>query len=438
MATQSKFGWLLSGPVPNNESSTESTLATFCQLMGAQPTRNDDLNETLTKFWEINKIPDEFSDTEVKEVQKHFQDTIEFNKVTGRYNVRLPWKDNKHNLPTNFTLARKRLSNLQYTLKGKHPELIYKYKDQLLDQLKRGFIEQVLDPNIHQGVIHYIPHFPVFKESSTTTMRIVYDASAKISSKTLSLNDCLHTGPNLIQRLQSMLLAFRSHKIAFTADIEKAFLQIELNTQDRDATRFLWLKDVDKSANNPENVVVYRFCRVLFGAAPSPYLLNATIQHHLVKQDDWISQDLQRSIYMDNVLTGVDAVPEALEYYTSSRKCFQKAGINLRQWTSNSPALNRQAHDDGVYAEPMVKVLGLNWNTNTDTLSLSSKKLIKETNSTEKVSKRSVLSLSSKVYDPLGFVEPVTVKAKIMMQELWKHNLTWDKELPDSFKENWI
>ena len=100
--------------------------------------------------------------------------------------------------------------------------------------------------------------------------------------------------------------------------------------------------------------------------------------------------------------------------------------------------LNRQAHDDGVHAEPMVKVLGLNWNTNTDTLSLSLTKLIKETNSTENVSKRSVLSLSSKAYDPMGFVEPVTVKAKIMMQELWKHNLTWNKELPDSFKENWI
>ena len=197
--------------------------------------------------------------------------------------------------------------------------------------------------------------FSSLQGSNTTAMRIVYDASAKISSKALSLNDCLHTGPNLIQRLQNMLLAFRSHKIAFTADIEKAFLQIELNTQDRDATRFLWLKDVDKSANNPDNLAVYRFCRVLFGAAQSPYLLNATIQHHLTKQDDWISEDLQRSIYMDNVVTGTDTEPEALQYYTSSRNCFQKAGMNLRQWTSNSPALNRQAHDDGVYAEPMVK-----------------------------------------------------------------------------------
>jgi len=102
-----------------------------------------------------------------------------------------------------------------------------------------------------------------------------------------------------------MLVTFRSHKIAFTADIEKAFLQIEPNTRGRDATRFFCLKDVDISANNTDNLVVCRFCRVLFRAAPSPYLLNATIQHHLVKQDsDWVSQDLQRLIYMDHVHTG--------------------------------------------------------------------------------------------------------------------------------------
>ena len=149
MATQSKFGWLLSGPVPN-ESSTETTLDISYEMIDAPPIRNDDFNKTLTKFWEISKIPDACNDKEVTEVQKHFQDTIEFNKATGRYNVRLPWKDNKQNLPTYFTLARKRLSTLQHTPKGKPPKLIFKYNEQLLDQLKRGFIEQVLDPNIHR------------------------------------------------------------------------------------------------------------------------------------------------------------------------------------------------------------------------------------------------------------------------------------------------
>ena len=101
-------------------------------MIDAQPTRNDDLNETLAKFREISKTPDECNDTEVTEVQNHFQDTIEFNKATGRYNVGIPQKDDRQNLPTNFPLARKRLSTLQHTLIGKTPELIYKYDAQLL------------------------------------------------------------------------------------------------------------------------------------------------------------------------------------------------------------------------------------------------------------------------------------------------------------------
>ena len=97
-----------------------------------------------------------------------------------------------------------------------------------------------------------MPHFPIFKsDSATTKMRIVYDASARMSPKSPSLNDCLHTGPNLMQDLTGILLKFRTHKKAFSADIEKAFLQIELNSLDRDATRFLWLKDLPHDTKFP-------------------------------------------------------------------------------------------------------------------------------------------------------------------------------------------
>ena len=57
-----------------------------------------------------------------------------------------------------------------------------------------------------------------------------------------------------MQNLEGMLAKFRLHKVAFTADIEKAFLQIKLNKEDRDATRFLWLREVNKSANSPDNI----------------------------------------------------------------------------------------------------------------------------------------------------------------------------------------
>lgn len=125
---------------------------------------------------------------------------------------------------------------------------------------------------------------------------------------------------------------------------------------------------------------------------------------------------------MDNVLSGTDTEPEALEYYRSSRNYFKKASMNLRQWTSNSNMLNDQARSDRVNQALTIKVLGLVWNAETDTLSLSLAKLCEKISNTERSTKKSVLSLSSKLFDPLGFVQPVTAKAKIMIHKLWKTN----------------
>ena len=364
-----------------------------------------------------------------------FQKTIQFNKVTGRYNVRVPWEPNKHDLPTNLILSKRRLNSLLNSLNKKDPGLIKKYNEQLLEQVNLGFIEKVRNLNLHEGILHYIPHFPVFKtDSATTKMRIVYDASARVSSEALSLNDCLHTGPNLMQDLTGILLKLRTHRIAFTADIEKAFLQIELNNQDRDATRFLWLKDINKSVNSVDNLEAYRFCRVLFGAAPSPFLLNATIRYHLNEKDNWITKDLTENMYMDNVVTGTNCDDKALEY-SLSRSYLQEAGMNLRQWTSNSTALNRRAQEDNAHAAQTTKILGLTWNSTNDMLSLSLEKMIRKSEAITKLTKRSTISFASKLFDPLGYVEPITVKAKIMIQDLWKQNLSWDEDVPNGRRQ---
>ena len=361
IAIESKFGWLLSGPV-QNKSNHENDLNTLCQRIEITPVQESKLDNLLTKFWEISKIPEESDKND--DIITDFQKTIRFNEATGRYNVGLPWKQNKQDLPTNFILSKRRLNSLLKSLNKKDPGLIEKYNGQLLEQVNLGFIEKVRNINLHEDILHYIPHFPVFKtDSATTKVRIVYDASARVSSEALSLNDCLHTGPNLMQDLTGIPLKFRTHRVAFTADIEKAFLQIELNNQDRDTTRFLWLKDTNKSVNSADNLEAYRFCHVLFGAAPSPFLLNATIRYHLNENDNWIMKDLTENMYMDNVVTGTNCHDKALEYYSLSRNYLQKAGMNLRQWTSNSIALNRRARDDNAHAAQTTKILGLTWNS---------------------------------------------------------------------------
>jgi len=83
---------------------------------------------------------------------------------------------------------------------------------------------------------YYLTHHPVLTPSKTTTkVRIVYDGSEKCQSTSSSLNDCLYCGPVILPDLVGLLLRFRLQKIVVLAEIEKAFLQIEMNGMLRDS-----------------------------------------------------------------------------------------------------------------------------------------------------------------------------------------------------------
>ena len=97
---------------------------------------------------------------------------------------------------------------------------------------------------------------------------MLYDASAE--SKGISLNNCLHSGPCLVSTLFDIMLRFRCHLFALVADIEKAFLQIEIAPEHRDFLRFLWIDDI---SNEQPNIIVQRMTRVTFGVTASPFLL---------------------------------------------------------------------------------------------------------------------------------------------------------------------
>ena len=89
---------------------------------------------------------------------------------------------------------------------------------------------------------HYIPHHAVITPNrKTVKARIVYDASTKIMTRYESLNECLYRGPVILEDLCGLLLRFRTHKVALTADMERAFLQVGLQPTDEEVTRLLWL-----------------------------------------------------------------------------------------------------------------------------------------------------------------------------------------------------
>ena len=228
-------------------------------------------------------------------------------------------------------------------------------------------------------------------------------------------------------------MKFRVPQIAMTADIEKAFLQVEISEVNRDATGFLWVKNLQEPMDAEKNIESYRFRRVLFGAFLSPFLLGATLRHHLdKKKDDWVAKDLKNSMYVDDVLSGASNVDDAEHYYRHSRQLSSSAGMNLRQWTTNSSKLKEKLVAENTIPTDKPKVLGLEWDSNADTISFPLMKVMSETKALhDQLTKRSVLSIAAKPFDPLGLLEPFTVRAKIMLQELWKQKVSWDRQLPE-------
>jgi hypothetical protein len=123
-----------------------------------------------------------------------------------------------------------------------------------------------------------------------------------------------------------------------------------------------------------------------------------------------------------------------VDYYDASNSILNKAGLNLQSWSSNDQAINVRAVKDGV-ADPSTssKILGLNWDRSTDSLSLPAFRLSSFSHPT--TTKRDILRGISTVFDPMGFFAPLTIAAKILIQEIWKEKFDWDDPLPQKLRE---
>ena len=408
VANRTHFGWVMSGQLPAVDPTAQTlpkaTVAHQLFVQGKEP---------VEALWELEAIGITERQAE-NQVWSDFEASIE--RVEGRYSVGLPWRDGMaERLKSNRASAQKRLANLNLRLE-RDDKLRDSYHDffQLMED--QGIVEEVPEEEIETTrPVYYLPHHPVVKETSVSTkVRPVFDASAKAYNG-LSLNDCMHTGPNLLPDLVALLLRFRRWKVALTADVVKAFLQVAVHPADRDAHRFLW------------NDRVMRFKRVPFGNCASPFLLCATIRHHLsTMPQSLVVTELTDNLYMDDWMTGCDDEAVAKQMFHDAEKIMLEAGMTLAKWTSNS--LN--------FAEKVAettKVLGMKWTPESDVFSFDGV----EVPPSLCLTKRTLLSLISRLFDPLGLLNPFTIRAKILFQSLWKEEYGWDQTLSDEWS-TWL
>jgi hypothetical protein len=182
----------------------------------------------------------------------------------NRYETGLLWKYEDFTMPSSLTTAQHRLRCMERRL-DRDPEMAAQYYSKLEEYERKGYIRKLTSEEAAAVTDRtwYLPNFAVTRAAKPGKIRLVFDAAAKSSNK--SLNDFLVKGPDLLQPLPEVIWKFREQPIAFTGDIREMFHQVLIRPEDQNSQRFLWRgsrRDVEPS--------VYVVNVMTFGAACSP------------------------------------------------------------------------------------------------------------------------------------------------------------------------
>lgn len=300
-------------------------------------------------------------------------------------------------------------------------------------------MERVDETEIEKLPQCYLPHHAVFKpESTSTKLRVVFDASAATTNGR-SLNSLLLTGPRLQDKLSSILLRWRTYRIALCADIEKIYPQIAVKKDHWDYQRIVW-------RDNPQDIVShFRLRTVTYGTASAPYLAVKTLQQLADYEKlnyPWASRILKQDVYVDDCITGANTEEGAMELTEELRNITKACGFRLLKWSSNSKQVLKALPEDHVecYAplhfdnDESIKALDIHWHPHNDEFAYKVHSLKNENTS---ATKRQVLSEIAQLFDPLGLLAPVIITAKTLMQQLWLTGIGWDDKLPREVIEKW-
>ncbi|XP_058826381.1 uncharacterized protein LOC131686180 [Topomyia yanbarensis] len=409
------FGWTVSGKI----SIDHPTVHRVCHLT----TVDQSSEQEVQKFWDLEAV-ESFSAYSVEEIQcEETYATTTTRDSSGRYLVRLPLThDPLINLGESRAIAERRFLSPEKRLERDIPtkDAYCKFMD---EYARMAHMKKLADPVDDVNPHCYLPHHPVFKESSTTTkVRAVFDASCKTSSG-FSVNNKQLIGPVVQEDLLSIVMRFRTHPIAIVADIEKMYRQIQLHPEDRPLQRILW------RSNRDDPLIAYELQTVTYGFASAPFLATRTLLQ--VAQDEGdkypASADaVKQDFYVDDFLSGADDVQSAIRLRQEVSAMLTSAGLPLKKWASNSSEVLAQVPQEDLALLPLhdlqdeqsVSTLGLVWEPKSDTMRFK----VQLSLPAPVLTKRKVMSYIAQIFDPLGLVGPTITVAKLFMQRLceWK------------------
>ena len=461
VAKRTKLGWFVMGADRSPKSSN------VCSVSFVQPVN-------LQKFYEFETLGIQAPQCHCSESVMSIENKRAIELMEGsckkkgeRYEIGLPWKKDKALLPNNYVLAEKRLFSLERSLRKKGDKARL-YNEVMDEYEKNGWSRQLSKEEVEakHRPEYYLPHHGVYRpEKKTTPLRIVFDPACQHHG--VSLNSFLYKGPCLIGNLLGVLLRFREDLVGLVGDISKMYLQILLPEEDTFVHRYLW-RDLDES----QDPRIYALQRVTFGDKPSPDMASFVMIRIANENEPHYPRAaviLKRDRYMDDLINSTKSQGEAAKSMSEVDSVLATGSFKIKEWfvsssveevqdvqspvdelqtqsvqcseTKNSKESvtepskeSTKSNEVNLDGEEGIKTLGVKWNPQSDKFSFSVKKM----NNEEALTKRTVLSRISRVFDPLGLASVITIKARVALQEIWKaKKYDWDDPLPEEICNLW-
>ncbi|XP_072400810.1 uncharacterized protein [Diabrotica undecimpunctata] len=384
----------------------------------------------LEKFWKVEELPYTQSHIDEDKIAKTLFQTTTRILDSGRYQVEMPLRqlENKK-LGSSFVTAKQRFLRLEKKF-GNDQNFYNEYKKVIEEYLTLQHAKVIplnLYDNVTNKIKYFIPHRAVIREQATSTkLRIVYDFSAK-STSGYSLNDLTLKGYQVQDNLFDILCRFRTFKFILTADIKMMYREIEMSPKHRYLQNILWRDSPS------EDFKCIELSRLSFGQNCSPFLATRVIKDIAQNNPQFplAASALLYQTYMDDILGGTDRFSELEVLYGELSQILNQHGFSLHKWSSNSLRfLNKISDQNAVELDLNLddapcKILGLKWDSKTDHLKID----VNNATKLDRITKRQILSCISSCFDPLGLVNPLIVKGKLLMQELWQMKVSWDEPI---------
>lgn len=438
-AVLTRLGWVINGPLRNCKDVDGQDSA----CVKANYISVSSLEDMFVKQYNQDFVEQHCDEqTEMSVEDKQFMEIMENSAELkdGHYYLKLPFRNSDVRLPNNKQIAQQRAQCLLKRF-NRDESFFLEYKDFMSNLNAEGYSEIVPHDELEceKGKVWYIPHHGVYHPQKKT-LRVVYDCASTFAGA--SLNKELLQGPDLTNTLLGVLMRFRQGPIALMTDIKGMFHQVRVSKEHVNFLRYLWWPDGDLS----KELVEHRMLVHIFGAVSSPscatYALLKTANDNQDLYPSEIIDTIRCNFYVDDCLKCVYSVEQALSLYTQLTEVCAKGGFRLNKWICSDRAVLSQIPEENRAKGaktldlskdelPMERALGVEWDVERDvfTFSITSKK--------EVLTRRGILSALSSIYDPLGFLSPVILTAKQILQHLCKLKFSWDESIPLDLAQKW-